>query len=105
MLEYIATSQLECIEQLEAWDWRYYAEKVRKSLYDLDESELKPYFKLENIVTGLFDCAYQLFGLRFVERTDIKTYHPDVKTYEVREMRQGEDTVVAIFLHGMIMIL
>lgn len=49
---------------------------------------------------AVFDCANQLFGLRFVHRPDITTYHPDVKTYEVRETVEGEDKLVGIFLHG-----
>ena len=49
---------------------------------------------------AIFDCANQLFGLRFTHRPDISTYHPDVKTYEVRETVDGEDKLVGLFLHG-----
>ena len=84
---------------IEPWDWRYYAEKVRQTKYDLDETELKPYFPLDNMCNAIFDCANQLFGLRFVLRPDLVAYHPDVKTYEVRETVAGEDRLVAIFLH------
>jgi peptidyl-dipeptidase Dcp len=73
---------------------------VRKSRYDLDEAEVKPYFTLERMTAAMFDCAFQLFGLRFVLRTDIHTYHPDVKVYEVRETVDEEDKLVAIFLAG-----
>nr|WP_295081015.1 M3 family metallopeptidase [uncultured Roseateles sp.] len=69
---------------LQAWDWRFYAEKVRKAKYDLDEAEVKPYFPLDAMVQALFDCAHRLFGLSFVDQPEIKAYHPDVKVYEVR---------------------
>lgn len=69
--------------QLQPWDWWYYAEKVRKMKYDLDEEELKPYFSLDNCISGIFTVANRLYGLRFMERTDIPRYHPEVKTYEV----------------------
>jgi peptidyl-dipeptidase Dcp len=71
--------------KLEAWDWWYYAEKVKKEKYDLDEEMLRPYFKLENVLQGVFDVASNLYGIQFVERNDIQTYHPDVKVYEVKE--------------------
>jgi peptidyl-dipeptidase Dcp len=71
--------------KLEAWDWWYYAEKVRKQKYDLDEESLKPYFVLENVRTTMFDVATKLFGITFVERTDIPKYQEDVKVYEVKD--------------------
>lgn len=71
--------------KLEAWDWWYYAEKVKKEKYDLDEEMLRPYFKLENVLKGVLDVATKLFGIQFVERNDIPTYHPDVKVVEVKE--------------------
>lgn len=81
---------------LEAWDWRYYAEKVRQLRYDLDEAQVKPYFPLERMVEAVFDCAQRLFGIRFVLQPQIAAYHPDVKVYEVR----GEgDRLVGVFLH------
>ena len=67
----------------EAWDWRYWSEKVRQARYDIDEAEIKPYFPLERMVEALFDCAGRLFGLRFEARPEVQAYHPDVKTYEV----------------------
>jgi peptidyl-dipeptidase Dcp len=73
---------------------------VRKSRYDLDESELKPYFPLESMCAAIFDCAHNLFGLKFVPRPDIVTYHPDVKTYEVKETVDGVERTVGVFLHG-----
>ncbi|MFC1654561.1 M3 family metallopeptidase [Myxococcota bacterium] len=71
--------------KLQAWDWWYYAEKLRKAKYDLDEKELRPYFKLQNVIEGAFAVATRLYGIKFVERTDLPKYHPDVKTFEVQE--------------------
>jgi len=68
---------------LEAWDWRYYAEKLRKARYDLDEAEIKPYFQLEKMIEAAFHTAHRLFGLEFAERHDIPVYHPDVRVWEV----------------------
>ena len=70
---------------LAAWDWRYYAEKVRRADYALDETELKPYFVLENLQAAVFDTATRLFGLTFTARPDVPVYHPDVRVYEVRD--------------------
>jgi peptidyl-dipeptidase Dcp len=78
-----------------AWDWRYWAEKVRQQRYALDDAEVKPYFRLENLVEAAFDCAQRLFGLRFTARADLPVYHPDVKAYEVRNA-SGE--VIGVFL-------
>lgn len=71
--------------KLEAWDWWYYAEKLKKAKYELDDEILRPYFKLENVRDGAFAVANRLFGIQFVERTDIPKYHPDVKVFEVKE--------------------
>jgi peptidyl-dipeptidase Dcp len=71
--------------RLEPWDWWYYAEKLRKQKYDLDEETLKPYFSLENVRLGMFDVATKLFGITFAERNDIQKYHPEVRTFEVLE--------------------
>jgi len=70
---------------LESWDWWYYAEKVKKAKYDLDENELRPYFELNNVINGVFDLATSLFGIQFAERDDIQKYHSDVKVFEVKE--------------------
>ena len=80
---------------IEAWDWRYYAEKVRQQRYDIDEALVKPYFPLPRMVQAVFDCANRLFGLRFVELPE-RAYHPDVKVYEVRDAQNG---VIGVFLH------
>jgi len=71
--------------KLEAWDWWYYAEKLRKQKYDLDEEALKPYFSLENVRLGMFDVATRLYGITFMERNDIPKYHSEVRTFEVKE--------------------
>lgn len=71
--------------KLEAWDWWYYTEKLRKARYDLDEEQMRPYFKLENVRDGVFQVANKLYGLQFVQRTDLPKYHPDVEVYEVLE--------------------
>jgi peptidyl-dipeptidase Dcp len=71
--------------KLEPWDWWYYAEKVRKQKFDIDEEALKPYFKLENVQQGMFDLATRLWGLKFNVRTDIPKPHPEAVTYEVTE--------------------
>ena len=71
-------------EDIEPWDWRYWAEKVRQRTYALDDAEVKPYFALDRMVAAAFDCAERLFGVRFVARTDLPVYHPDVKAYEMR---------------------
>jgi peptidyl-dipeptidase Dcp len=71
--------------KLASWDWWYYAEKLRKAKYDLDDSALRPYFKLENVQQGIFTLAEKLYGVKFVERKDIPVYHPEVKVFEVTE--------------------
>ncbi len=83
-------------EPIEPWDWRYYAEKVRKARYDLDEADIKPYFGLDNMVQAAFDTAGRLFGLTFTERDDFPVYHPDVRVWEVRDESGGH---VGLFLH------
>jgi peptidyl-dipeptidase Dcp len=69
---------------LQPWDWDFYAEQVRKARYDLDESQVKPYFELNNVLqNGVFYAANQLYGLTFKERKDIPVYNPDVRVFEV----------------------
>ncbi len=70
--------------KLAHWDWWYYAEKLRKEKYDLDEEMLRPYFEKNNVRNGAFAVATKLWGLNFVERTDIPKYHPDVEVFEVQ---------------------
>jgi len=71
--------------KLEMWDWWYYAEKVRKAKYDLNEAQLKPYFKLDNVVDGMMYVANKLYGIKFIKRTDLPVYDPEVIAYEVQE--------------------
>ncbi len=71
--------------KLQPWDWWYYAEKVRKEKYDLDENELRPYFLLDNVRQGAFDLAGKLYGIQFVERKDVPVYCDEVKVFEVKE--------------------
>jgi peptidyl-dipeptidase Dcp len=69
---------------LEAWDWDFYAEQVRKAKYDLDNAQIKPYFELNNVLeNGVFYAANQLYGISFKERKDIPVYHPDVRVFDV----------------------
>jgi peptidyl-dipeptidase Dcp len=71
--------------QLEPADWRYYAEKVKKARFDLDENALRPYFPLERVREGAFFVANRLYGLTFVERKDLPVYNPEVKAFEVKD--------------------
>jgi peptidyl-dipeptidase Dcp len=80
---------------LEAWDWRYWAERVRVARYAVDDAEVKPYFRLESVVAAAFDCAQRLFGLVFRERPDLPAYHPDVRRYEVHD---ASGRLVGVFL-------
>lgn len=70
---------------LAPWDWWYYAEKVKKEKYALDEEMLRPYFKMENVREGAFDVASKLYGIKFIKRNDIEVYDNDVEVYEVQE--------------------
>lgn len=81
---------------LQAWDWRYWAEKVRQRDYAIDDAQVKPYFALDAMVNAAFECARRLFGIRFTPRPDMKMYHPDVKAYEVHDA-QGQP--VGLFFH------
>ncbi|MBN1791433.1 MAG: M3 family metallopeptidase [Bacteroidales bacterium] len=71
--------------KLQPWDWWYYAEKVRKEKYDLDDSALRPYFSLDNVRDGMFMVANKLYGITFTKRTDLPVYEKDVETFEVKE--------------------
>ena len=78
--------------RLAAWDWRYYAEKLRKRKYDVQESEVKPYMKLDNVIEASFYTANRLFGLEF-KPVDVPVWHPDVRAWEVTR----EDKHVGLF--------
>lgn len=86
--------ELDGIDTLEKWDGAYYSEKLKQKLFDLDDEKLKPYFKLENVINGVFTVAQKLYGLRFEEVNNIDTYHEDVLTYKVLD---ENNTLVAIF--------
>ena len=72
-------------QPLEAWDWWYYTEKLREKKYNLNEDELKPYFKLENVRDGVFAVARKLYGITLSEIHNVPVYHPDVKVFEVKD--------------------
>lgn len=86
--------KIDGIDQLQKWDSAYYAEKLKQQKFSLDDERLKPYFKLENVINGVFMVATKLFGLQFEIDTTIDTYHEDVKTYRVTDA-DGAD--VALF--------
>jgi peptidyl-dipeptidase Dcp len=71
--------------EVKPWDWWYYAEKIRKARYDLNDEKLRPYFRLENVRQGAFDVAARLYGISFEERHDLPRYHPDVRSFEVKD--------------------
>ena len=73
------------IDDFMAWDAAYYTEKLKKELFDLDEDSLRPYFKSENVVNGVFKIAEKLYGLTFERLNDVQVYHEDVKVYEVKD--------------------
>ena len=75
--------KLDQLEALEKWDFAYYSELLKKEKYAFDEEELRPYFSLENVISGVFATASRLFGLRFVPNSEIPVYHPEVTAYEV----------------------
>ncbi len=82
------------LKEFKQWDFTFYAEQLKKEKYSIDDELLKPFFKLENVVDGVFKVAKKLYGLRFLPRTDIQKYHKDVTTYEVLD-RDG--SLLAVF--------
>jgi peptidyl-dipeptidase Dcp len=85
--------ELDNIDRLEKWDSAYYSEKLKQKLFNLDDETLKPYFKLENVINGVFKVAEKLFGLTFKEVDNVDKYHPEVKTFEVYE----NDNFISLF--------
>ncbi len=85
---------LDGTTDLQKWDSAFYAEKLKKKLFNLDDEQLKPYFKLENVIEGAFTVANKLFGLTFKKVDTIDTYHPEVETYEVHD---SNNNLVSIF--------
>ncbi|TXN34754.1 M3 family metallopeptidase [Flagellimonas hymeniacidonis] len=86
--------ELDGIQQLEKWDSAYYSEKLKQKLFNLDDEKLKPYFKLENVIDGVFKVAEKLFGLTFKEVFDVEKYHDEVKTFEVYD---NAENLVSLF--------
>ena len=86
--------ELHGVDRLEKWDGAYYSEKLKQERYNLDDEKLKPYFELKNVISGVFTVAKRLYGLQFEEIQNIDKYHPDVKTYEVKD---EEGNLTAIF--------
>jgi peptidyl-dipeptidase Dcp len=80
--------------RLEAWDWRYYAEKLRHRLCDFDEASIKPYLNLDSLIEAVFYAAQRLFGLSFTPRPDVPVWHPDVRVWEVKG---GDGKPVGLF--------
>jgi peptidyl-dipeptidase Dcp len=79
--------------EIKPWDFAYYSEKLKEKKYSFNEEELRPYFKLENVVEGVFEHARKLYGITFKPVTGIPVYHPDVKTYEVFDLENNNEYV------------
>jgi len=86
--------KIDDINILQKWDYNYYAEKLKKDLFNIDDELLKPYFQLENVVQGAFEVAKKLYGIEFIKRSDLPAYHDEVNTYEVRD---ADGSLVSIF--------
>ena len=79
----VKAGKLPAGSRIEPWDWWYYAEKVRKEKYDLDESQTKPYFQIDSVRNGIFTNAHILYGVNFEALTDVPVYNPEVRAYKV----------------------
>ncbi|BDD07330.1 M3 family metallopeptidase [Aureibacter tunicatorum] len=86
-------SKLDGIGDLQRWDWAYYAEKLKKEKFNIDDEMLKPYFQLEKVLDGIFEVASKLYDIEFVKNSNIPVYHTDVTAYEVNNT-QGEHIAV-----------
>ena len=82
--------QLEGTDEIKPWDFAFYSEKLKEQKYSFNEEELRPYFKLENVVDGVCEHTRRLFGLTFKPVTNVPTYHPDVKTFEVYSEKNND---------------
>lgn len=82
--------ELDGLSRIERWDAAYYSEILKQREIGLDEESLRPYFQLEKVVDGVFEVAWRLYGLRFLERKDIPTYHSDVRVFEVRDDKKNQ---------------
>ncbi|GHA40805.1 peptidase M3 [Salinimicrobium marinum] len=85
---------LDGIDRLEKWDAAFYSEKLKQKLFDLDDEQLKPYFELENVISGVFTVSEKLYGLKFEEVFDVDKYHEEVKTYRVTD---GDNHEISLF--------
>ena len=86
--------KMDGIDGLEKWDSAYYSEKLKQDRFNFDDEQLKPYFKLENVIEGAFKVAHKLFGLNFIKTQNIDVYHKEVMTYKVIDLKQN---LVSIF--------
>ena len=86
--------KIDGIDGLEKWDSAYYSEKLKQDRFNFDDEQLKPYFKLENVIEGAFKVAHKLFGLNFIKTQNIDVYHKEVMTYKVIDLKQN---LVSIF--------
>ena len=86
--------EIDGIKELQKWDSAYYGEKLKQKHFDLDDEKLKPYFELNNVIDGVFTVSEKLYGLKFKEVFDVDTYHPEVKTYQVKDENDQE---IALF--------
>ncbi len=91
--------QEDGISDLYKWDGSYYAEKLKQKRFDLDDEKLKPYFKLEKVIEGVFRISETLYGISFKEVDDVETYHKDVKTYLVTDDKGGEIALLYADFH------
>jgi peptidyl-dipeptidase Dcp len=82
---------------LQAWDFQYYAEKLKEEIFAFNEEEIRPYFQLEKVIDGVFKVAERLYGLRFQPSAGFPTYHPDVKVFEVYQDRLGQSQFMGLF--------
>ena len=85
--------------ELASWDWWYYAEKIRQEKYELDEEEVRAYFSLEDVKAGLFNVVTNLYGLTFIERTDLPKYHEEAMAYELKAMESAGDLKPVAMIH------
>ncbi len=84
-------SKTEGLTDLSPWDFAYYTEKLKAEKYSFNDEDLRPYFKLENVIQGVFDAAQKLYGLKFEKRSGVPVYHPDVEVYQVTDAVTKED--------------
>lgn len=87
--------EIDKLNDFKSWDFAYYSEKLKEKKYSFNEEDLRPYFKLENVVNGVFEHARKLYGIIFKENTQLPVYHPDVKCYEI--YREDNQTYLGLF--------